>query len=687
MQLIVETETALDIERTMSTVEEIQSTIVDNVDIDDLNDKKCNGNNKIKDVISETKNEEDKQVCKENEEALTKTPMDVDGNEAELSNVDLSEVISKQNSLEANAVQIDESQEDNLVNDTNGIDDSEKEIVNQPEETPEEDYLEDDIISIRPEPYEMISEPITEYENKVTNDDQTAVNEESQVQINDKTELVCETEESQGKKEDNAILDEEKDIIELIEEESEDLSNHFEKVTEPIAHDGKSESETIQKLNDSLIPCDIEKEKSSENEKDNTEFTETTESSTIDIASKEESEPLIQDDDDKNATEVIEESNNASVVKETETVSPLAEDKDNLEVDAETEPSLSCKTNSSLSVEDSKNLEETNKSESDIKEKSTSDTCKDNMNDSIDECEGEENAVTDKISTNTTENNLSIVETEEIEKKEDATKEITCDNKEEKVTEENKNTNATSDETAEIKVMETVETNKDDTVNAIAASKNEPAAENTKTDDSTSVPRDMAMEVEETVDEPKITSVNSSMELSNDMDVEEAVENTEPNKTIVPEVQAASEVHNVSVNTVVDKPIICKLSNTLDILSDDDEEEPSKETSKAVSPVTESPKANLPNITDTKEKQCINIEDDDDIMLIDEDTNKTVANKPAATTNDEQIPITKPDVNTNSETGEQIVENTICRNKDITKGELTNFFSYLSAFLESYDDY
>ncbi|CAH0730005.1 unnamed protein product, partial [Brenthis ino] len=56
------------------------------------------------------------------------------------------------------------------------------------------------------------------------------------------------------------------------------------------------------------------------------------------------------------------------------------------------------------------------------------------------------------------------------------------------------------------------------------------------------------------------------------------------------------------------KPLlhISKLSNTLDILSDD-EEEPSKEESQVQS---------------TVEKQCINIEDDDDIMLIDEETSK-----------------------------------------------------------------
>ncbi|CAG4946649.1 unnamed protein product [Parnassius apollo] len=51
--------------------------------------------------------------------------------------------------------------------------------------------------------------------------------------------------------------------------------------------------------------------------------------------------------------------------------------------------------------------------------------------------------------------------------------------------------------------------------------------------------------------------------------------------------------------------LICKLSNTLDILSDDEDEQP--EVSQSI------PKPNNNN------KQCISVEDDDDIMLIDED--------------------------------------------------------------------
>lgn len=55
-------------------------------------------------------------------------------------------------------------------------------------------------------------------------------------------------------------------------------------------------------------------------------------------------------------------------------------------------------------------------------------------------------------------------------------------------------------------------------------------------------------------------------------------------------------------------PVVCKLSNTLDILSDD-EEEASNEV------------ANKPTESSTEEKQWINLDDDDDIMLIEEDSN------------------------------------------------------------------
>lgn len=58
-------------------------------------------------------------------------------------------------------------------------------------------------------------------------------------------------------------------------------------------------------------------------------------------------------------------------------------------------------------------------------------------------------------------------------------------------------------------------------------------------------------------------------------------------------------------------PSFCKLSNTLDILSDDEEEVPKKE-------VTENEPSNESQKEVDKEKQCINIDDDDDIMVIED---------------------------------------------------------------------
>lgn len=82
---------------------------------------------------------------------------------------------------------------------------------------------------------------------------------------------------------------------------------------------------------------------------------------------------------------------------------------------------------------------------------------------------------------------------------------------------------------------------------------------------------------------------------------------------------------------------ISKLSNTLDILSDDDEEE-------------QVPEA-VPDIKESDEKQCISIEDDDDIMLIDEespnDDNKTCG----------LLPPESNDMPQNEETKDQTSEN------------------------------
>uniref|UniRef100_A0A2A4KAP6 Activating transcription factor 7-interacting protein Fn3 domain-containing protein n=1 Tax=Heliothis virescens TaxID=7102 RepID=A0A2A4KAP6_HELVI len=127
-----------------------------------------------------------------------------------------------------------------------------------------------------------------------------------------------------------------------------------------------------------------------------------------------------------------------------------------------------------------------------------------------------------------------------------------------------------------------------------------------------------------------------------DMDVEE-VEPTNATEVIVlkPEETPAALARTNTVN----KPIIvCKLSNTLDILSDDEDEAPPEQP---------------PQVVDANEKQCINIEDDDDIMLIDEDTNKTEKPQNVDISNKEETTNSVNDYKTNSETGEKISDETV----------------------------
>ncbi|CAH0584493.1 unnamed protein product [Chrysodeixis includens] len=127
----------------------------------------------------------------------------------------------------------------------------------------------------------------------------------------------------------------------------------------------------------------------------------------------------------------------------------------------------------------------------------------------------------------------------------------------------------------------------------------------------------------------------SLIELKDEMDVEEIVDKTPDNKQ---ETQVNDAAPSNSNN--VDKPV-CRLSNTLDILSDDEEELPSKE-------------SEPPKTVESNDRQCINIEDDDDIMLIDEDTCKTETPIPVDTSN--VVEDSKSEIVTDLETGEKTVE-------------------------------
>lgn len=91
----------------------------------------------------------------------------------------------------------------------------------------------------------------------------------------------------------------------------------------------------------------------------------------------------------------------------------------------------------------------------------------------------------------------------------------------------------------------------------------------------------------------------------------------EINHETVPEVQ----VDRDSEKSPSRKTPICRLSNTLDILSDDDDEQ--TDSSHEIDPSNES-ETDVTKILETGKKESINVEDDDDIVVIDEDIgNKT----------------------------------------------------------------
>lgn len=133
-----------------------------------------------------------------------------------------------------------------------------------------------------------------------------------------------------------------------------------------------------------------------------------------------------------------------------------------------------------------------------------------------------------------------------------------------------------------------------------------------------------------TVDKPS-TKTEEKLEDKVDISDEDDIKIVEDTKT-KPEIPKKEEpsVENTQL------PVVCKLSNTLDILSDEEEEPPAK-----VSKVEEKkPKP--------EDKQCIDIDDDDDIMLI-EDSKETITDTAKAEIEKPQ----KTSDKVNDETGEK----------------------------------
>ncbi|XP_050351691.1 activating transcription factor 7-interacting protein 2 [Nymphalis io] len=112
-----------------------------------------------------------------------------------------------------------------------------------------------------------------------------------------------------------------------------------------------------------------------------------------------------------------------------------------------------------------------------------------------------------------------------------------------------------------------------------------------------------------TIDSSSVKSITENIEVnqSEEMLKDTNVSNDNSNVAVMQQVKIENKNTNNSIKDTNKFSHICKLSNTLDILSDEEEESIEKESQNK-----------LPS---SDGKQCINIEDDDDIMLIDEETN------------------------------------------------------------------
>ncbi|XP_072947762.1 uncharacterized protein wde [Epargyreus clarus] len=152
------------------------------------------------------------------------------------------------------------------------------------------------------------------------------------------------------------------------------------------------------------------------------------------------------------------------------------------------------------------------------------------------------------------------------------------------------------------------------------------------------------MEVEELDDALEVQELDDNMEvqeLDKNVQVTELDQNTQDKVITIEEVKSPQKDAE-TVKTVEEEPKrICKLSNNLDIFSDEEEED---------SPAVEPPKDDIPPTTE----KCINIDDDDDIMLIDEVT--------SGKHNKEDDSVVDDDTKTSSESIEPVAENAINEN-------------------------
>lgn len=108
-------------------------------------------------------------------------------------------------------------------------------------------------------------------------------------------------------------------------------------------------------------------------------------------------------------------------------------------------------------------------------------------------------------------------------------------------------------------------------------------------------------------------------ESSDVISIDESEINASQDKPVISICSVAPEENPSPIISEKKLPVVCKLSNTMDILSDD-EDEPSEKSIDTNEKVDEEPKKV------SEENKCINLDDDDDIMFI-EDTNSQEQNQ------------------------------------------------------------
>ncbi|CAB3220429.1 unnamed protein product [Arctia plantaginis] len=589
----------------MATVKNIQNNKTDdlktlNVDIDNLQDKKVNGNERDLNLNGDSKGDGREEVITEIDDTSADVPMTTSNNE-----VELSETPTHENE-EINEKSLNGFNSSDLVqNDIMEIDES--------KETLEEDYLEDDIISIVEEPRTEVTENVIFETHDVTVKDE----------VDDgKKELI--------KIEEIAVVDVIKDEEEVkVEAES----NPEQSVKDVELQTPIEENDTDHVMSESQETCPIQGKK--ETHKLTTQEEDEVIIEKTDSVSVQNESSIVSSLNGNDKIDVIDESDSSHVpineINETESVK-TTENNEIVGVILEANHSLACEKNIVSPTEQSKEdeiqvVEETKITPAIIEDEN-------GHIDIAEETEGH------SIQSN---NIIDI----EIQKETESTKHITD------------TLVSPSSETHDIEIIEDLNKAGDQDKNETESYKEVKETENT-IEPEENVNTEKTCETskcESDVQESNTNAINTHIDKPF-MEVEKitevaaiAAEPKSSNKDDT-DVNRSTPVNVTTVN-IIDKPIICKLSNTLDILSDDDEDPPQMSFEKTKPPKVDSPKP--PKDANNK---CIDLEDDDDIMVIDEDADKTETKSPEDTEVNKETTVqtdTNTDLGNDEKTGQETV--------------------------------